>query len=147
MALRAATNLQHWREAQAPPETERVFVPANEEVPEDLYTDEELEELKASGAIIDDGDLQKEQDLRKQVEDLQRRLDEQRLELEAARARQTSPGTLYQTEAVREDNVDDLGEDSDPTPGNANPSTPVAEPAGGKVVREGKVQAPSKTDK
>jgi hypothetical protein len=152
MALRAASNLQHWREAQAPPETERVFVPAGEEVPTDLYSDEELEELKAQGAVVDDGDIKAEEDLRKQVERLQAELDKVTAEREEARLRLPSPGTLYQTTAITDEYVEDRGGPDDaPTPlaGDARPGVvdddALASAGSSKVAKGGEVKSPGQT--
>jgi predicted ribosome quality control (RQC) complex YloA/Tae2 family protein len=100
MALRAVTSIQHFREVEPAPETERVLVPAGEPVDESLFSDDELQELKDLGAVVEEGDLQKEEDLRRTVEDLQRKLAEQDQELQLARSQQRSPGTLFQPEAV-----------------------------------------------
>jgi hypothetical protein len=141
MAYRAATNLQHWQEAEAPPQTERVFVPAGEAVPDGLYNDEEIEELKNLGAIVDEADLKKEEDLQNRVDKLQAELERMRLENESLKSTQRSPGTLFQTEAVTEDTVDEL--DQDPAPSGARPVGGDANP-GEKTAKDGKVQAPGK---
>jgi hypothetical protein len=149
MALRAQANLQHYREAEAPPETERVFVPAGEEVPEGLFDEAQLEELKLQGVVVDDGDLKKEEDLQKQVQELQAKLEAQRIELESARARQPSPGTLYQTQAITEDTVEEDQEQGDPPPGNAKPAVvgdaALASAGSSKVAQGGEVKSPNQS--
>jgi TolA-binding protein len=142
MAMRAVTSLQHYREAEPAPETERVLVPAGEEVPDDLYTEDELKELRERGAIVEDSDLEREQELQDQVAQLQAKLERLRLENEGLKAQQTSPGTLYQTEAVTEETVERRS--GDPQLGNVKQqTTPVADPNAGKTVKDGKVQTPS----
>jgi hypothetical protein len=142
MALRAATSIQHFREVEPVPETERVLIPAGELVDESMFSDGELDELKSRGAVVEEGDLQKEEDLRRTVEDLQRKLAQQDQELQLARSQQRSPGTLFQTPAVTEESVEDLGEDNDPPPGNATPAVVGNDPSGGKVVKDGDVKTP-----
>jgi multidrug resistance efflux pump len=104
--------------------------------------------LKDLGAVVEEGDLQKEDDLRQQVEELQAKLEAQRLELEAARVQLPSPGTLYQTDAITEETVEEDQEKGDPQPGNARPGVvgddALAAAGSSKVVKDGEVKSPSK---
>jgi hypothetical protein len=146
MALRAATSIQHYQEVEPAPETERVLIPAGEPVDESLFTDDELQELKELGAVVEEGDLEKEEDLKKQVQELQAKLDQMTLEREAARVQLPSPGTLYQTDAVTEETVEDDQEEGDPAPGNARPAVvggdALAAAGSSKVVKDGEVKSP-----
>jgi hypothetical protein len=145
MALRAATSIQHYQEVEPAPETERVLIPAGETVDESLFSDDELQELKDLGAVVEEGDLRKEEDLRQQVEDLQAKLAQMEQEREAARVQLPSPGTLYQTDAITEETVETDQEKGDPPPGNARPAVvgddALAAAGSSKVVKDGEVKS------
>jgi hypothetical protein len=147
VTLRAVTSIQHYQEVEPAPETERVLIPAGEPVDESLFTDEELQELKDLGAVVEEGDLKKEEDLQKQVQELQAKLDQMTLEREAARVQLPSPGQLYQTDAITEETVEDDQEQGDPQPGNARPAVvgdeSLAAAGSSKVVKDGEVKSPS----
>jgi hypothetical protein len=145
MALRAVSNIQHFVEREPAPETDRVLIPAGEEVDEGLFNDEELQELKDLGAVVDDGDLQKEEDLRNKVAELEAKLQQLTQEREAAQTTLPSPGTLFQTPAVTEDTVNE--DEGDPQPGGVRKSTvgdeAIATASSSKVVKDGEVKSPS----
>jgi septation ring formation regulator EzrA len=72
MALIAVTDINYCNTEGDEPE--HYYVEAGEEVDESKFTDEELDELKASGAVEESAHLDEVNDLRKQVEELQAKL-------------------------------------------------------------------------
>jgi len=72
MALIAVTDINYCDTTGEAPEHH--YFEAGEEVDESVFEEDELEELKASGAVEESAHLEEVSDLRKQVEELQAKL-------------------------------------------------------------------------